>query len=710
MKKKVSSRKLTPSIDKVDPKSYICIHEASLHNLKKLSVAINRKALTVVTGLSGSGKSSLVFDTLFAEGQRCYVESLSAYARQFLGRLRKPSVRAIRGISPAVAIQQRTRVHNPRSTVGTLSEVYDYLRLLYARVGITYSPISNQIVQRDYPADVLAFWQKLPKASRYQLLAPLQFRSGSDSTARLFRFLMQRGFSRLVVGEQTHYIEDLQKEKLPPKGLQNAALLIDRGNTPQTNTLSQAEKTRFLSSAQQAFEEGGGRCLLRHEGKDTLFSEHFECDGMQFLTPSVQLLSFNSPQGACPTCDGYGTVLGIDPAKVIPDPSLSLFEGAVAPWKGKVMKEEWLVPLIESSVASSFPIHRPYQDLTEAEQDLLWQGGKHFKGLHAFFKYLKRKRHKIQYNVLYARFQGKHTCPSCKGTRLRKEATYIRLGDRHLGELLGLSIEEVLAFFKALSLTSARRDIARHLLNELERRLEYLQRVGLGYLSLSRAANTLSGGEYQRLQLATTLGRPLVGALYILDEPSIGLHARDVEQLVAVLCELRDKGSPVIVVEHEELVMEAADELIDIGPEAGTGGGELVFQGNHQELKRAKNSYTADYLCGRKQLLLPPTRRIAKQKLRLEALRMHNLKNISLDIPLGIFCVVSGVSGSGKSTLVVSALHPALKNYLEGRIDAPSVGFSAQRRLQANYGHRISRSATFGAFFSVQCRYLPQGL
>ena len=637
-------------------KTHIRIHKATLHNLKALSVDISRKALSVVTGVSGSGKSSLVFDTLFAEGQRRYVESLSTYARQFLGRMQKPPVGWIKGISPAVAIQQRSRTHNPRSTVGTMTEIYDYLRLLYARIGRTSSPLSGELVQRDSAADVLTDLKELKVGSKYQLAAPL-LRKESISLAEQLRMALQKGYTRLLIDKEVCFIEDVSSEQQLKLQLRPLALLIDRGLVP--TTMTKATQDRFISSVQTAFAEGGGRCFLQHGEVQRHFSEHFERDGLKFVQPSVHLFSFNSPQGACPTCEGFGQVIGIDPEKIVPDPSLSVYEGAIAPWRGQVM-QAWLQPLLTGDAISSFPVHRPYGELSETEKELLWRGKGSFKGLDRFFEHLQLKKHKMQYRIIYARYRGKKQCPDCRGNRLRKEATYVGVGKYHLGELLGMSIDRLTECFSDLDVGETDLRIASFLLVEIRARLGYLKKVGLGYLTLSRLSSTLSGGEYQRIQLAAALGRPLVGAMYILDEPSIGLHPRDVDNLVEVLKALRDAGNPVIVVEHEERIMQAADELIDIGPGAGKHGGNLVFQGRYEHLSQPKNSYTAEYLRGDRVISLPKCRRQAKKCFRLGPLSMHNLKNITFELPLGVLSVLTGVSGSGKSTVVQDALCPAL--------------------------------------------------
>ena len=653
-------------------KTHIRIHKATLHNLKSISVDIPRQALSVVTGVSGSGKSSLVFDTLFAEGQRRYVESLSTYARQFLGRMQKPPVEWIKGISPAVAIQQRSRSRNPRSTVGTMTEIYDYLRLLYARIGRTYSPISDKIVKQDSATDVLTYLQELKAGSKYQLAAPF-FSKESLPLADQLRIALQKGYTRLLIGTDVHFIEDISPEQYAELQRGPLALLVDRGLVP--TTMTKAARERFISSVETALTEGQGRCFLQYNEKQHYFSAHFEQDGQRFLEPSIHLFSFNNPQGACSTCEGFGEIMGIDPKKVVPDPRLSVYEGAIAPWRGQTMKA-WLQPLLTGNTLPNFPIHRSYNELSESEKELLWRGKDSFKGLDSFFDHLQSKKHKIQYRIMYARYRGKTQCPDCEGCRLRKEATYVRVGKCHIGELLMMSIEKLAEFFDKLCVSESEQRIASFLLTEIRARLGYLIRVGLGYLTLSRRSGTLSGGEYQRIQLATALGRPLVGAMYILDEPSIGLHPRDVDNLIEVLKALRDAGNPVIVVEHEERVMQAADELLDIGPGAGQQGGRIVFQGSHHLLPQAKHSYTAEYLRGDRSISVPKHRRRAEKYLRLGPLDMHNLKNITFELPLGVLSVLTGVSGSGKSTVVREALCPALAYELGLREGTPPRGYS----------------------------------
>ena len=636
-------------------KNHISISKAELHNLKKLSVNIRRDALTVVTGVSGSGKSSLVFDTLFVEGQRRYVESVSTYVRQFLGRLQKPPVESIKGISPAVAIQQRGRSYNPRSTVGTMTEIYDYMRLLYARIGRTYAP-NGALVRRDKPTDVLSYIEGLEKSTKYQIATPLMKRA-SRSLSEELRVMLQKGYTRLLSADnQVLFIEEIE-QKTQDIDASSLALLIDRGITAEA--ISKEHRDRLSNSVRTAFREGKGRCFVAHGGEQKHFSSYFEYEGLKFMEPSIHMFSFNSAQGACSRCEGFGQIIGFEPDKVIPQPGLSVEEGAIVPWRGPNTRK-WLEPLLQSSEALRFPTHLPYEKLSTDEKEILWKGVGTFKGLYRFFEHLETKKHKIQYRVMLARYQGKVPCSECKGSRLRKEVSYVRVGDQSISQLLGCSIEELVVFFNQLELAEEDQKVGIFLLSEIKERLDYLIRVGLGYLTLDRLSATLSGGEYQRIQLATALGRPLVGAMYILDEPTIGLHARDINQLVSVLEDLRDKGNPVIVVEHEEQVIRAADQIIDIGPGAGVYGGRLVFQGKYNELSEAKGSATADALLEKTSISLSKQRRSYDKQLTISGLRMNNLQNISISIPLGVMTVLTGVSGSGKSTVVEQALYPGL--------------------------------------------------
>ncbi|SFB72980.1 excinuclease ABC subunit A [Flexibacter flexilis DSM 6793] len=645
-------------LDTLSPKDFIIIKGAKVNNLKNLSVAIPRYKLVVVTGLSGSGKSSLAFDTLFAEGQRMYVESLSSYARQFLGRMEKPEVEYIKGVSPAIAIEQKVNTRNPRSTVGTTTEIYDYFKLLFARIGKTYSPVSGQIVRRDSVGDVVNFIQNLTENTRLLILAPLVIHEGRSMADEL-KILLQKGFTRIVVKGETLFIEELTPETLPSDS-EKVYILIDRTAVKHNDD---DNIFRLSDSVQTAFYEGSGSCVVDVVGdKAYTFSDKFELDGIAFEEPSVNLFSFNNPFGACKTCEGFGRVLGLDPDLIIPDKTLSVFDGAIAPWRGEGMREEWLKPLLRNGIRFDFPIHRAYEDLTEAEKEVLWTGNKYFGGLNSFFEHLESQTIKIQYRVMLSRYKGKTSCPDCKGSRLRKDAAYVKIGGKSITDLVLLPIKETRTFFETLELSDYEAQVARQILAEIRSRLRYMEEVGLGYLTLNRLTNTLSGGEFQRIKLATSLGSALVGSMYILDEPSIGLHPRDTQRLIGVLKSLRDLGNTVIVVEHEEEVMQAADQIIDIGPEAGSGGGTLVFQGDFRELNTdtATQSYTYKYLNGIEQIPVPTQRRRWFDNIEIIGARENNLKNISVKIPLRVFSVITGVSGSGKSTLIKKILYPAL--------------------------------------------------
>jgi len=670
-------------LDNLDPKEYIIIKRARVNNLKNLSVAIPRNKLVVVTGLSGSGKSSLAFDTLFAEGQRMYVESLSSYARQFLGRMEKPEVDYIRGVSPAIAIEQKVNTRNPRSTVGTTTEIYDYLKLLFARIGKTYSPVSGKEVKRDTVTDVIDVINKHPQGTRIMVACPLKITKGRKLADEL-NLLLSKGFARVLVNGEVKFIEELVSPQplSPGRGVaeergrgegkkkttnKNSPLLrredggeveilIDRA---AVNATDEDLTFRLSDSVQTAFFEGHGDCVLYIETKKFNFSDRFELDGISFTEPSINLFSFNNPFGACTTCEGFGKVLGIDEDLVIPDKSLSVYEGAIAPWRGEVMGE-WAKPLIKNGIKFDFPIHRPYSELTHKERDLLWKGNEHFDGIHAFFKYLESKTYKIQYRVMLSRYRGRTTCPDCRGTKLRKDAAYVKIADTSITDLVLMPIEETLAFFNTLTLPIYEQKISDRILTEIKSRLEYMDKVGLGYLTLNRVTATLSGGEFQRIKLATSLGSALVGSMYIMDEPSIGLHPRDTARMVEVLKSLRDMGNTVIVVEHEEEIMRAADQIIDIGPDAGSHGGELIFQGSQSELNGKIKSHTVDYLNGTEKIAVPKVRRKWKDAVTVSGARENNLKNLTVKFPLGVLTVVTGVSGSGKSTLVKKILYPAL--------------------------------------------------
>ena len=655
---------MAKDITTLSPKEYIIIKGARMHNLKGIDVALPRNKFIVITGLSGSGKSSLAFDTLYAEGQRRYVESLSAYARQFLGRLEKPKVDYIKGISPAIAIEQKVISRNPRSTVGTITEIYDYLKLLYARVGNTYSPISGKIVKRDSITDVVDFVNTLANETKCLILSKLIVPKDRD-LAKHLELLNQQGFARILANNVITKIADFDAKKSKKSDV--IYLLIDRISVDITDEDFQ---NRVADSVQTAFYEGNGECDVFIEKADKTYNQHhfsnlFEADGMSFEEPDINFFSFNNPIGACKTCEGFGSVIGIDADLVIPNKSVSVFDSAVACWNGEVMSN-YKNQLIKHAHKFDFPIHKPIVQLSKEQYALLWSGNEYFEGITAFFKMLEKESYKIQYRVMLARYRGKTNCPDCNGTRLRKDANYVKVGGMGISELVLLPVIEMRSFFKSLKLNEHDTTIAKRLLIEINSRLQFLLDVGLGYLSLNRVANTLSGGESQRINLATSLGSSLVGSLYILDEPSIGLHSRDTEQLIGVLKSLKAQGNTVIVVEHDEDVMLAADELIDIGPEAGTHGGRLVFQGNHDQLLKNKESLTAQYLTDKLRIDVPKTRRKWKEFIEVKDATDNNLKNITVKFPLNTLCCVTGVSGSGKSTLVKKVLYPNVRKYLDG--------------------------------------------
>lgn len=634
-----------------DFKEFIIIKGASIHNLKKIDVKIPRNKLIVITGLSGSGKSSLAFDTLYAEGQRRYVESLSSYARQFLGKLNKPKVTFIKGISPAIAIEQKVNSSNPRSTVGTSTEIYDYLKLLYARIGKTYSPVSGNIVKKDTIEDVLTHIKQYDENTKLLLLSPIIIEK-SKKLETVINILKQQGFARLKVKDKIIRINDFDL-----KSDKDIFLVVDRIVVQKNEDFF----NRVADSVQTAFYEGKGTCIIEtvKDAKSKVFSNKFELDGLTFLEPNVHLFSFNNPYGACSTCEGYGNIIGIDKELVIPNTSLSIYDNAIIPWKSESFKR-YKDDLILNAYKFDFPIHKPYFELTQEQKQLLWDGNTYFNGLYQFFKHLEEKTYKIQYRVMLSRYRGKTKCPTCNGTRLRKEATFVKINQKHITQLVDLPINEVLDFFKNIKLDKHDQSIAKRLLKEIITRLQFLNDVGLNYLSLNRRSNTLSGGESQRINLATSLGSSLVGSMYILDEPSIGLHSRDTEKLIKVLMNLRDLGNTVIVVEHDEDIMKVADHIIDIGPEAGSLGGNVVAEGDFDKILKSK-SLTAGYLSGKLKIETPKTRRTSKNYIEIIGARAHNLKNINAKIPLNCLTVVTGVSGSGKSTLIRDILFPALQ-------------------------------------------------
>lgn len=642
----------------LEPKKNILIKGAQIHNLKNLDVAIPRNKLVVITGLSGSGKSSLAFDTLYAEGQRRYVESLSSYARQFLGRLDKPKVEYIKGIAPAIAIEQKVNTTNARSTVGTSTEIYDYLKLLYARIGKTISPISGLEVKKDTVSDVINDVKTLEPESKWLLLSPIHLEEGRKLEDKL-KVLLQQGFARILVNDDMVRLDEIDQHSLDNKDI---LLIIDRIIVKEDEEFY----NRLADSIQTAFYEGKGICFLQELNSDKkyTYSSNFELDGIQFLEPNVHLFSFNNPYGACPVCEGYGNIIGIDDELVIPNTALSVYENAIFPWRGESMgwyRDE----LVNNSHKFDFPIHKPYFQLSEEQKDLIWKGNKYFQGLNDFFKELEEKNYKIQNRVMLSRYRGKTKCSSCKGKRLRQEVYNIKVGGKTLPELVDLSIKNTILFFKDLQLSEYDTKVAKRLLIEINSRLSFLQEVGLDYLTLNRNSATLSGGESQRINLATSLGSSLVGSMYILDEPSIGLHPKDTERLIKVLLSLRDLGNTVIVVEHDEDIMKAADMIIDIGPEAGTFGGELVAQGTYDEILKS-NSLTSLYLNGKLEIEVPKKRRKYKNHVDVKGARENNLQNIDVTFPLDVLTVITGVSGSGKSTLVKKILFPAIQKKLEG--------------------------------------------
>ncbi len=655
-----------PSVDNLDPREYIIIKGARVNNLKNLSVAIPRNKLVVITGLSGSGKSSLAFDTLFAEGQRMYVESLSSYARQFLGRMEKPEVDYIKGVSPAISIEQKVNTRNPRSTVGTSTEIYDYLKLLFARIGDTYSPVSGAQVTRNSVSDVVDFINGHEDNSKFLIMCPLKPTKGRSVENEL-KILLSKGFNRVVVKGDTVEIESLLEEGTGKTRISDLRILIDRAvvlKEDENNTF------RISDSVHTAFFEGHDECIIRFlDGKEYMFSDRFEADGIIFEEPSVNFFTFNNPYGACKRCEGFGKILGIDPDLVIPDPGLSIYEGAIAPWRSEGMKS-WLKPLIHNAMKFDLPIHKPYRELSKTHQELIWTGNEYFDGINAFFEFVESQTIKIQYRVMLSRYRGKTVCPDCRGTRLRKDASYVKIGGKSITDLVLLQIDELGVFFSQLELDDYKTQVSKRVLKEITERISYLEMVGLGYLTLNRLTNSLSGGEFQRIKLATSLGSSLVGSMYILDEPSIGLHPRDTARLVDVLKYLRDLGNSVIVVEHEEEVMNAADQIIDIGPDAGSHGGELVFQGNAIEIVDNRSTHTTRFLNGFDKIDVPGKRRPWKYSLNIQGARENNLKSINLKIPLGIMLLITGVSGSGKSTLVKNVLYPALSKRLGIAADA----------------------------------------
>lgn len=640
----------------VDPKQHIIIKGAKLHNLKNIDVVIPRNKLVVITGLSGSGKSSLAFDTLYAEGQRRYVESLSSYARQFLGKLDKPKVDYIKGIAPAIAIEQKVNSTNPRSTVGTTTEIYDYLKLLYARIGKTISPISGKEVKKHTVTDVMNYIKESKEGTKMLLLAPVEVPKDREPLKALQLFSKQ-GYARI-----TYKGEVIRIDQAPEDIGRKFDLVVDRIVLKDDEDFY----NRLANAVDNAFFEGKGVCAIQNLETNTTqsFSNQFELDGMKFLEPNVHLFSFNNPYGACPKCEGYGDVIGIDEDLVIPNTALSIYENAIFPWRGESMG--WYRDqLVNSAYKFDFPIHKPWYQLSDEQKQLVWDGNEHFIGIHKFFEQLEEKSYKIQNRVMLSRYRGKTKCSVCKGKRLRNEANYVKVGGKSISELIEKPIIKLIPFFETLELSEHDNTIANRLLKEITTRLDFLNKVGLGYLTLNRKSNTLSGGESQRINLATSLGSSLVGSMYILDEPSIGLHPKDTENLIEVLQSLRNLGNTVIVVEHDEDIMKAADEIIDIGPEAGTLGGEVVATGNWETILKA-DSLTAKYLNGTMEIAVPRERRNSKHYIQIKGARENNLKNIDVTFPLNVLTVVTGVSGSGKSTLVKKILYPAILKEIGG--------------------------------------------
>jgi excinuclease ABC subunit A len=654
---------MSNTFSKLHPKKFILIKGAKLHNLKNIDVAIPRNKLVVLTGLSGSGKSSLAFDTLYAEGQRRYVESLSSYARQFLGRLHKPSVDYIKGIAPAIAIEQKVNSTNPRSTVGTSTEIYDYLKLLFARVGTTYSPISGEQVKKDNTTDVVDHVRSFDEGQKLLLLAPLFLEEGRHLDEKL-KTLQSQGYARVKIEDKIERIEQIIGIGTKKTNLQ---LVIDRIIVRHNKDFY----NRLADAVEMAFYEGKGKCSIEdlEQLKVKEFNTNFSLDGQTFLEPSTHLFSFNNPYGACAKCEGYGDVVGIDKSLVIPNTTLSIYENAVYPWRGESMSY-FRDQLVNNGHKFDFPIHKPFFELSAKQKKLLWKGNTHFTGLDAFFGELESKSYKVQNRVMLSRYRGKTKCNKCDGKRLRKEANYVKINNRSITDLVELPINELKDFFETLKLSENQYEIAKRLLLEIRNRLRFLSNVGLDYLTLNRKSNTLSGGESQRINLATSLGSSLVGSMYILDEPSIGLHSKDTEQLIAVLRSLRDLGNTVIVVEHDEAIMQAADHIIDIGPEAGSYGGEIMASGDYNSVLKS-SSLTAKYLNGSMAIETPKKRRKSKYSIKIEGARANNLNNIDVEFPLNMLTIVTGVSGSGKSTLVKNILYPALNKELIGYGEKP---------------------------------------
>jgi excinuclease ABC subunit A len=647
-----------PKSEAPNSKHNIIIKGARLHNLKNIDLVLPHKKLIVITGLSGSGKSTLAFDTLYAEGQRRYIESLSSYARQFLGKIDKPEVDSISGISPAIAINQKVKTSNPRSTVGTTTEIYDYLKLLYARIGKTFSPVSGKEVSRHTVDSIAKFILDLEDGKKVLIFSPFGIMP-KEALSKRFTILKHQGYTRVKLNSKIDRIDKIDEKSFLDEG-NELSVLIDRFVTN-----SKEDDSRVAEAIRTALTEGTNRCTIQVEDESTDFSTEFEADGLRFEEPSVHFFSFNNPYGACKKCEGFGNIIGIDEDLVMPDKTLSIFEEGVFCWRGDSMSK-YKDQLVHSSNKFDFPIHRPIYDLTEEQIQLLWDGNKHFEGLHVFFRVLEENSYKIQYRVMLSRYRGKTPCPECKGTKLRKDATYVKVGGKSLSDLVLMPITELAEFFNKVKLTKTEQEISKRILKEVTSRLGYMKDVGLGYLNLNRQSATLSGGEAQRIHLASSLGSSLVGSMYILDEPSIGLHPKDTERLISILKKLRDIGNTVIVVEHDEDIMRAADMIVDIGPEAGAHGGEVVFQGTLKEMMKSADTLTTGYLSGKLEIPVPTERRRAHGKIHVIGARQHNLKGIDVTFPLGCLSVITGVSGSGKSTLMKSILYPALKKRFGG--------------------------------------------
>jgi excinuclease ABC subunit A len=707
------------NVDRLDPKDYIIIKGARVNNLKNISLAIPRNKFVVITGLSGSGKSSLAFDTLYADGQRRYVESLSAYARQFLGRMSKPDVDYIKGISPAIAIEQKVNTLNPRSTVGTSTEIYEYLKLLFARIGKTYSPASGQLVRRDTISDAVDYVLALADETPVSIFSPIPLADRNGDLRTKCQLLVQQGFTRIMVNDEIYRIEDIDPATKCKD--QEIFVLVDRIIVQHDDADLPG---RVADSVQTAYYESHGDCMVEFGSADKTrhsFSNRFEADGISFEEPSVNLFTFNNPFGACKTCEGFGTVIGIDEDLVIPNKNLSIYEDAVACWRGEKMSE-WKNELIMHAYKFDFPVHKPFYELTEEQKELLWKGNKYFHGLNDFFDYVESQNYKIQYRVMMSRYRGKTICPECKGTRLRKDAGYVKIDGKSISQLVLMPIKDLADFFSGLDLSEHEKTVSKRLLREILNRLEVLNDVGLGYLTLNRLSSSLSGGESQRINLSTSLGSNLVGSMYILDEPSIGLHPRDTHRLIRVLTRLRDLGNTVIVVEHDEEIIRAADEIIDIGPLAGHHGGEVVFQGTVGEILQDHTSLTGQYLNRELAIEVPTKRRSWKEYIEIRGARENNLKNFNVRIPLNVFTAVSGVSGSGKTSLVKKILFPALKKLHDGyaertgkfdRLDGDYDRIGAVELVDQNPIGRSSRSnpATYiKAFDEIRNLFADQQL